>query len=406
MSLRSLIVLVVACGGSSGKTPDAKQPDAPSDGSGACTPTFTAPASPSPAAFVLVVDRAARSTSLDAMVQAGIVDALDRAAFDGLHLGLGVYPRAYQDPPACLCAGLGLDQTTCNTTLSPGLACGEAAALDVPVADSGTSRSTAASGPRHDMSQYFQTHQPLSATSDGAPGYEAMAGAYAAVAGAGTPRQAIALVASGGFSCASYSTRPGYSDGTCPDWEEPDSVNALAALHSDAATAVVGLPGTHSTGQMQNGFTTPPYSMSLALSTLAATGSTPAPGCDRTATFSQGGVAPANPCQIDLAGGGTVDASAISAAIRLAKQRAIGCVYDLPQGQTVAIGELNIVVTHDGADTRVLRRASPSSACASGCWDLDVANRIEIYGAACALIDDATEVTVKVEGGCASDTTP
>jgi hypothetical protein len=38
-------------------------------------------------------------------------------------------------------------------------------------------------------------------------------------------------------------------------------------------TVVIGLVGSHSTGQMQGSFATPPYAMALALSTFAVSGS-------------------------------------------------------------------------------------------------------------------------------------
>ena len=384
-------------------------------GGGTCTVRYTVEAKQTPAAIMLVIDRSASITAAHwGSLGVGVITALDNSLFDDLSIGLLAYPQAYTDPPMCLCDSLGVDLATCRAQLAPGSACGVVGAPDVAIGNVARQQSLAASGVRRDIGQWLQvTHTRLSTTDDGAPAYAAMAAGYDALKAAAPTRRALLLATDGGFSCAAVSSpaRPGYSNGTCADWEQPDTVNQLITSRRTDPTApvetvVIGLVGSHSTGQMQGSFATPPYAMALALSTFAVSGSPTSvdAACSKTATFTMAGAAPAMPCHIDLAGSSTPTATAIADATRLARRRALGCLYDvptLPNGETFDAAQTRVTLTTDGTVRSVRRRTTPTDACATdGCWDVDTAGHVTLLGASCDRFCNSARATITLAGGC------
>lgn len=372
---------------------------------------FSASADLAPAAMLVVLDRSASMSQLNkwGAAQLALVQAIDKDVFDTMSLGLSAFPSGYTGAPECLCPGFG---PTCGGLLPKGVACGYPTLPQVPIAPAGTDKSNAPQGVRHAVYQFLVANSPeVADPSDASPIYDSLQGAYLALKATPIEKRIAVLITDGGFSCTSLSGRAGYSDGACLDWEYPDSVNQLIAnARTDASkpilTFVVGVPGSDSTGQMQGPYATAPYSMKLALSTYAVSGSpdTVAADCDKGAVFTQAGAAPAKPCHLDLTGGYDVDA--LANAIAKIRGAAVGCVYPLPApppGEEIDLDQVNVVVTLEGAKTEVLKRADKNDSCtADGCWDYDPKGNVELLGKACADVNAATKVDVEVFFGCAS----
>ena len=232
--------------------------------------------------------------------QQAIIQAIDEDVFDTMSLGLLSFPSStYVNAPACLVnatAGL-ITTVACGVDVSPAVA----------MAPAGTLKSNASSGVRHSINQWLQGNSPETADiSNATPMYDAMNKGYALLQAlpSSIQKRMLVLITDGGGSCTSLSspTRPGYFDGACNDWEYPATFNTMIAAAQTASTNpvdtfVVGVPGSNSTSQTQGVYATAPYSMLLALSTYAVSGSptTVDPTCDKTAMFTQTGAAPANP---------------------------------------------------------------------------------------------------------------
>jgi hypothetical protein len=365
---------------------------------------FVVPAPRSSGALMLALDASASMTTNQKWqtLQTSVVTALDADLFDATVLGVNAYPSGYVTGPACV---FGFQ-----------VACG-ASGISVAPSASGLSKSSAASGVRHDIYEYLVERAPLSNDNDdGSPAYPALAASINALKQASAETRALVWITDGSPNCASVSdpTRPGYSDSNdCPDWEEPNTLTAL--IHDanlDAAapiqTFVIGIPGSNSTTATNGTFPTAPYSMLLALSTLAVAG---APdfvdqSCDKTSVFTQSGVAPAKPCHLDLSGN-SFSPSTLAAAIDSVGARALGCVFDLPQppqGQTLDTERVN-PVTHLGSTaTRIPKRTTPTDACTDGvgCWDYRGTSQIVLWGAACPAPDMVSQLTLDLEVGCTS----
>jgi hypothetical protein len=334
-------------------------------------------------------------------IQQALVGALDKSAFDDLSLGLVDFPSSPVAAPACLQGAI------------PQVECGVAPMPEIAVANAGTAKSMAALGVRHDVAQYVQGHMPQTAdVADSSPIYGALAAAFAATDAATPSNRAVLLVTDGGGSCASLSspTRPGISDGMCPDWEYPTTIsNLLTQQRNDPTTStqtfVIGLPGSDSDGQMIGAYTTAPYSMLLALSTYAVAGSpaTVDPTCDWTTVWAQTAPPPAHPCQLDLSNAAGFNATTLASTIATARERAFGCVYDLspPMGQTIDPTRVNVVLTADGTSTVLPRRQSATDTCSvQPCWDYDAQGRVTLIGAACDTLSQASAASVDADVGC------
>jgi hypothetical protein len=383
-----------------------------SGGIGGGCAKFSASADQAPAAMLLVLDRTASMSQQGkwGAAQLAIATAIDKDVFDTMTLGMSVFPSSYVGAPDCLCPGLG---PTCGGFLPLGVACGAPTLPTIALAPAGSDKSNAAQGVRKQIYQHLVASSPETADpSDASPIYEALKGAYSALKILEIEKRIVVLITDGGFSCTSLSQRPGYSDGACPDWEYPDTVNQLiTTARTDPSkpihTFVVGVPGSNSNGANQGPYATAPYSMLLALSTYAVSGSpaTLPDGCDKDATFTQNGAAPAKPCHLDLSGG-SFDANALAAAIAKIRGAAVGCVYPLPDpppGEEIDPGAVNVLVEIDGTKQEVLKRANMSDTCeADGCWDYDDQNNVVILGKTCEAINAGTKVDVNIYFGCAS----
>jgi hypothetical protein len=262
------------------------------------------------------------------------------------------------------------------------------------------------------MYDYLATNGPVSDPSDASPIYEAMLAGYAALENLTIERRILILITDGGFSCTSLSNpkRPGYSDGLCDDWEYPDTVNALITQKRTSPdkpifTFVIGVPGSDSTGQTDpSGYATAPYSMLLALSSYAYSGSpaTTPSGCAQT--FTQGAPPPGLPCHHDLSKTTSFDPSALQAAIEAIRGNALGCVYDLPDppaGQNIEPDKVNVETTVDGTKSTVPKRSDPNDTCDTDpCWDYNQDGQVELIGKACDDLKSATDAKVDVYVGC------
>jgi len=382
---------------------------------------FSAEAKQAPAAMLFVLDASASMSVGNkwGTAQLAVVQAIDKDAFDSMSLGLVTFPSSFKNPPQCLCdylstqVGFPLDPATCKMLVAPGVSCGVSALPQVALAPAGADKSNAPSGVRHNIYQYLVAANPLSNSDDGSPIYDALASAYNALKAYNVDKRVAVLITDGGFSCTSLAnpSRPGYSDGACNDWEYPDSVNALiTSARTDPSQAIntfiVGVPGSDSHGEMQGSFATAPYSMKLALSTYAVSGSptTVDPTCDSGLTFSQSGADPAKPCHIDLSSGSAFNANALADAIQQIRGTALGCVYDLPTpppGETIDPMLVNVDVTINGMSAPLPKRSNPTDTCATdGCWDYDANGKVEILGKACLDISAASAAKVDIQVGC------
>lgn len=379
---------------------------------------FTKEAKQAPAAMLFVLDASASMTQAQkwGTAQLATVSAIDKDVFDTMSLGLVRFPANFVDPPQCLCTYIEtMVGVPCDFVLPNGVACGVSFLPQIPITPAGTEKSNAPMGVRHDIYQHLSTTSPVNDDSDASPIYDALAAGYNALKAYPIDKRLLVLITDGGFSCTSLSvpTRPGYTDGACLDWEYPDSVNSLiTAARTDATkpinTFVVGVPGSNSNGEMQGNYATAPYSMQLALSTYAVSGSpdTVDPACDKAAVFNQNGSAPAAPCHIDLSGGGAFNPDTLADAITAVRGKALGCVYDLPApppGEEILLDQVNVQLTIDAAAVALKKRSNPVDDCAvEGCWDYTGTTppQVEILGKACVDLGNATEAKVDILVGC------
>ncbi len=377
---------------------------------------FSAEAKQAPAAILFVVDGSASMSQSQkwGTAQLATVTAIDQDAFDGVSLGLVRFPATFVDPPQCFCDFVcGCDIATCKFLLGgQGVACGVSFLPQVALADTGTEKSNQG-GVRKQIYDYLvnPANGPVTDGSDASPIYDAMVAGYSALEAYQTERRVLVLITDGGFSCTSLANpaRPGYSDGACPDWEQPDSVNALIQSKYESAdkpifTFVIGVPGSDSTGANQGQYATAPYNMLLALSTYAVTGApdlVPA-NCDKNATFTQGGAAPAVPCHFDFSKSG-FSVNGLADALKQIRGKALGCVFDLPEappGETLDKELVNVEVTLDGTKTTIPKRGNASDTCESSpCWDYE-GEQVKLIGKACDDLTKANDAKVEIYVGC------
>lgn len=376
--------------------------------------TFTAEATQEPAALLIVLDKSASMNTQQkwGTAQLAVVNAIDSDTFNSLSLGLVAFPSSFTTIPDCLCEAAG-GPGICELVIPDGVSCGVSVLPQVAMAPAGTLKSNDSSGVRHSIYDYLVNNSPLSNQDDGSPIYDAMVGGYMALKSYETSKRILLVITDGGFSCTSVANpfRNGYQDlNGCPDWEIPDTVNALIQTQRDDPTKpvntfFVGLPGSDSTGGQTGNFDTPPYHMLLALSTYAVTGSpdTIDPACNSEAVYTQAGVDPAVPCHIDLSGA-AFNPDTLTAAIAKIRGQALGCIYELPeppQGETIDPGKVNVNLTVDGTTSALPKRADPSNPCTdSGCWDYTDDGKVELIGKACEDITNAVNGKVDIIVGC------
>jgi len=387
--------------------------DAGQDAFGSCA-KFSAAAKQSPAAMIFVLDASASMNNANkwGTAQLAVVQAIDKDAFDTMSLGLLIAPSNFTPMPPCLCNALG-GPGVCQIILPMGVSCGVSALAQVPLTPAGMNKSNAAMGVRHDMYQFLASAKPLSNNDDGSPIYDALNGGYKTLKGYKIDKRIAVLITDGGFSCTSVSNpaRAGDLDGNmCPDWEIPDTVNKLINDNRlDPAmpinTFIVGVPGSDSHGETQGMYDTPKYSMKLALSSYAVSGSpdTVDPSCDGK-VFTKAGADPTKPCHIDLSSGGSFNADALAQAITTIRGKALGCVYDLPTpppGQSIDPTLVNVTATINGVTTTIPKRSQPSDTCdVDGCWDYNASNQVQLIGKTCNDVTSAMDAKVEIYVGC------
>jgi hypothetical protein len=373
-------------------------------GAGPACAKFTAEATQIPAAMLVVLDMSASMNSAQkwGTSQLAVVSAVDKDVFDSMSLGLLTFPTMNTPGPDCLFGGI-ID-VSCGVSFLP----------QVDLAPAGNDKSNAPMGVRKSIRDYLVSHGPLSNIDDGSPVYDALTAAYSAIKAYSIDQRMVLLITDGGFSCTSVSSplRPGYQDANgCGDWEIPDTVNKhITNARMDPTkpirTFVVGVPGSNSAGGKDGNFDTPPYSMLLALSTYAVSGSpeTVDPACDKGAVYTQMGPPPAVPCHIDLSNGAAFDAEKLAKAISDVRGKALGCVYDLPKppmGEVIDKAFVNVSVTIEGMTTIIKKRSKADDQCLDEpCWDYNAKDQVEIIGKGCADISAAAEAKVEIQVGC------
>jgi hypothetical protein len=356
-----------------------------------------------PASLLFVLDRSNGMGSggkWDAAVLA-IYSVIDLDSFDYVTLGLMASPASSVAGPACV---LGLP-----------VMCGNSALPQVAMADSGTDKTSASTGVRHNIYGWLTSNSfdPDPSSGSGTPLYDALQKAYKFIRLAGVPtgKRLVTFVVNGAASCTSLSSRPGYMDAnSCPDWEYPDSlVTLIKGAHDDptqpVSTFVVGVPGADTTGSDPT--TQPPYHLKRALSAYALAGSpeTVPAGCD--GAFSASGGDPALACHYDMTAG-TLDAKALAANLAKIRGTALGCTFDLPtptDGSTVDKNKVNVEIdSKTPPSTEALKkRSDPTDTCATdGCWDYDSAGKIVLLGKACDDVKALTDGKVQIIVGCAT----
>jgi hypothetical protein len=341
-----------------------------------------------PAAMLVVLDGSGEMAQSNkyAFAEQAIVNAINETAFDSMYLGLLIYPTGNVTGPACV--------------FNLPVACAVPGLAQVQLQLAGTSLTTDPTGVRHDIYAQLETSSPnTSGVGEGNPAYDAIQSGIGVLQGwPMTGKRILFYITDGGASCASLSTRGGYTDGNgCPDWEYPSSIISLVqAANQNATTPVntifVGVPGADTDGQNAN---VPPYSVRLALSAEAWAGSpqTCDPTCDGM-TFTQTGADPVIPCHFDMTQ--NYSPTILANAINQIRGSLLGCTFAVPQpeGGMVDLTKVNVEYSVDGmAPVTLPKRASPSNPCTTGngCWDYDSSGQIELYGAACAAVDGMSE---------------
>jgi hypothetical protein len=291
--------------------------------------------------------------------------------------------------------------------------CGVSGLPQVPLAPAGTMKSGASSGVRHDIYQWLVNHSPSPGNGDGNPTYDAIQNGISALQGwPMSGRRILFYITDGGASCASVSSRAGYTDGNgCPDWEHPDAIVTLIKGAHDAAqnpvnTIIVGVPGADG----QNGPTggdpnLPPYHVRLALSSYAYAGSpeTVPTNCDGK-MFSQSGADPTVSCHFDMTSNYTPQV--LASAIGQIRGALSSCVFNLPTptgGGTVDPTLVNVVYTANGMSYTPYKRANASNGCVTdGCWDYTNDGKVQLIGKACDDLQNATDANVQIVVGCST----
>jgi hypothetical protein len=349
-----------------------------------------------PAAMMFVLDKSGTMAAGGkyASAQAAIAQAIDLDTFDTMHIGLLGYPTSNVAGPACL---LGLP-----------VLCGVSGLPQVPLALAGKDKSSASSGVRHSIYQWLVANAPQPGNGDANPTFDALTtGINALKAWPIAGKRILFYITDGGASCASLSSRPGYTDGNgCNDWEHPDTIVTLVKqAHDDAAksinTIIVGVPGADSHGEDAN---VPPYSVRLALSAYAAAGS-PAtiPATCTGKTYTQSNTDPSVACHFDMTTG-TYSATTLGDAITSIRGQLLGCTYELPPSQSggqVDKESVNVRSGSAAAQQDLYRRKDATNACASdGCWDYTPDGKIELLGKACDDVKSKTDAKVEIVVGC------
>jgi hypothetical protein len=359
-------------------------------GGGVCA-TVTTSLAPVPATMLVLADHSPSMTgSKWSATSQAIVQALDGDLFDPLSLGLLASPSGPIAGPACV---LGLP-----------VACGTPSLPQAALAPAAAQKSSAPTGVRHDIATWLAANLPDTSTgADGTPLYAAIQSSLAALkASTVSGKRVLVVISDGSIDCADGSGRPAYVDcNGCNNWEQPGNIvtllsNANTDPQKPIDSFVIGLPGSDTFDGAGCNFA--PYQMRLALSAIAYAGSpgNADPACTGQ-TFTKTGPAPTVPCHVDLTSG--FNAQALANAISTIRQKALGCVYDLPAGN-IDRDRVNVQIEREGTISHLLRRSSPTDTCATGCWDYDANGRIAILGGACSDLGSTAGARVESVAGC------
>jgi hypothetical protein len=362
--------------------------------------TYAATQSPAALLFLLSAADSMSTGGKWAAAANAIVSAIDQTSFDTAAIGLLATPSGAEPNPACGALPAGIAQVACLVPPFP----------QVPLNLAGKSKSTDPSGVRHDIYDWLASHSPV-AGYDGAPLYDSMTNAYAAMRARSEKKLIVVMIADASASCTTFSSRTGLLDGNgCHDWEDPTLFAALIKRAHDATdhpvlTFVIGVPGSDAPGD-PSGATAPEYSGGRALTAYAYAGApeyVPA-GCDGAYGVSMPN--PTMPCHFDMSSG-TLDAKALAANIAKIRGAALGCTYALPtppDGSMVNPAQVNVSISAGGTSTPLDRRSSTSDTCATGdgCWDYDASGDIVLLGAACDRAKSLTDGGVIIDVGCAT----
>ncbi len=369
---------------------------------GACGgATYEAKQAPASLIFVLDASDSMNTGGKWSSAALAIVSAIDSDSFDTMSLGLLASPNSQVTGPSCV---LGFP-----------VACGSPALPQIAIKPAGKDKSSASTGVRKQIYDWLAANAPKSGY-DGTPLYDALKTSYNYLRLSAAKTKLIAVVITDGSpSCASLSTRGGYTDiNGCQDWEYPTSlIKLIKDAHDDKAlpvqTFVVGVPGSDTVGADKN--TQPPYISLRALSSYAKAGSpeTVDPACDgdfNDKLPAAGGTKPAKSCHFDMSGSGAFDATKLGDAIQKIRGAVLGCVYDLPTadgGGTVDKGKVNVKLESGGSSTDLKKRSDPTDDCAAdGCWDYDADGKVVLIGKACTTAKATTTGKVSIVVGCAT----
>jgi hypothetical protein len=359
--------------------------------------SFTAMAAPAAMLFVLDASGSMGDDNKYANAQQAIVTAMNLTTFNTMDLGLLLYPQTKTVPAMCKAlAGLPVN---CEVSGLP----------QVPLTVAGKDTSDA-TGVRHDIYQELVASTPPSdGVGNGNPVYDALNNGIATLQAFTTGKRIMFFITDGGASCTSQDTpqRAYYLDGNgCKDWEDPDNIvtllgNAYADATASINTLVVGVKGADNTDPDDD----PPYRIRRALSAYALAGSptTVPSGCD--GTYSQAGADPTTPCHFDLT---TTPSFATTLAndIATVRNQLLGCTFALPVPKSGGMVDLNQVNVEYSVGSEspvdIDKRASSSDTCETGggCWDYNAMGQVELIGAACTAVENATSANVQILVGC------
>jgi hypothetical protein len=354
-----------------------------------------------PAAVLVVLDGSqSMGTNNDyATAEQAIIAAIDEPSFNTAYLGPLVYPSvATVAGPACVF----------NLPVS----CGVPGLAQVPLQLAGTSTSSDPTGVRHDIYNNLASSDPASnGVGEANPAYDAIqTGIGILQSWPQMGKRILFYITNGGASCASLSTRPGYTDGNgCPDWEYPSSIVSLVgAAYTDTSNPVnsifVGVPGSNTDNVGGANVNLPPYSVPLALSAEAWAGSPDT--CDQSCNgkvFTESGATPTIPCHFDMSV--NYSPTILANAINQIRGSLLGCVFNVPQPDagTIDPGFVNVEYSTNGTTySQIDRRSSPTDTCTTGvgCWDYNASGQVVLIGNACTSVDAATDASVQIVVGC------
>ena len=108
-------------------------------------------------------------------------------------------------------------------------------------------------------------------------------------------------------------------------------------------------------------------------------------------------------CHLDLTQG-NFNAQALADNISLIRGKVLGCTFDLPQPPQGTLNRFQVNVEYTGTDGikhELFKRKDTQNQClATGCWDYNKDDKVELFGKACDDIKSTADVKVKIVVGC------